>query len=148
PRARASAPRCWRRWEARGCCGSRERMVRGETWDDPRGRREKVEEGRGANLLPSPFFPLGLPLLEFPAQPFFLFAQLRRHHLVEVLGLEDLANLDFGAAIEGRLLQPLDGFLHRSGLPDPEACDQLLALRERTVDDGALAALEAHARSA
>src|SRR5262249_17303485 len=77
------------------------------------------------------------------AQPLVGLAQLRRELLAEVVGLEDLAQLDLDTAVERRSLEPLDRLLARRALPDPVACDDLLGLGERTVDDGALAAVEA-----
>src|SRR6478609_2439246 len=40
--------------------------------------------------------------------------------------------------------RPLDRFVHRFHLPDPEACHELLGLRERAVDERATGALEQH----
>src|SRR3979409_1972917 len=77
------------------------------------------------------------------AQPHVGLAQLRRQLLAEVVGLEDLAQLDLDAAVERRALEPLDCLLARRALPHPVAGDDLLGLGERTVDDGALAAVEA-----
>ena len=59
----------------------------------------------------------------------------------------ELAQLELDAAVERRALEPLERLLARRALPDPEAGDQLLGLGERAVDDGALPALEAHARA-
>src|SRR6266480_4708183 len=82
---------------------------------------------------------LGRPL----AQPLVGLAQLRRQLLAEVVGLEDLAQLDLDAAVERRSLEPLDRLLARRALPDPVAGDDLLGLGERTVDHGPRAAVEA-----
>src|SRR5689334_19271631 len=80
------------------------------------------------------------------ANAVLLGAQLGRELLAEVLGLEDLADLDLRFARHGigGALDPLDGFLERAHLEDPEARDQLLGLGERPVDHGALAAREAN----
>src|SRR3546814_5656990 len=58
----------------------------------------------------------------------FLRAQFRRHLLGEVVHLEPLAQLDFGAAVERRALQPINRFLLRSDLPDPVAGNPSLGL--------------------
>src|ERR1051326_214667 len=60
----------------------------------------------------------------------------------EILGLEDLTQLDFGAAVEGRALEPLDRLVLGLALPQPEPGDQLLGLRERPVGHGPLLPLE------
>src|SRR5438445_653319 len=44
----------------------------------------------------------------------------------EVVGLEDLADLDLGATIERCTLEPLDRLVLRPALPDPVAGDELL----------------------
>src|SRR5580704_17375005 len=84
-----------------------------------------------------------LALGSLRAQPLVGLAQLRRQLLAEVVGLEDLAQLDLDTAVERCSLEPLDCLIARSALPDPVARDELLGLREGTVDDGALAAVEA-----
>src|SRR5919199_1013506 len=76
------------------------------------------------------------------AQPLVGLAQLGGELLAEVVGLEDRAQLDLHAAAERCALEPLDRLLARSALPDPVARHDLLGLGERTVDDGALVALE------
>src|SRR5260370_27222894 len=53
------------------------------------------------------------------AQPLFPFADLRRGVLAEVFDLEDLPNLDLGAAAERSALEPLDRLFHRPRLPQP-----------------------------
>src|SRR2546423_4572644 len=60
------------------------------------------------------------------------------------LELEDLTDLE-GPAVVGCPLQPLEGLVHRTHLPQPVTGDQLLGLRERPVDDGALLAIETNA---
>src|SRR5262245_30341165 len=68
----------------------------------------------------------------------FLGLQLGREGGPEVLGLKYPADLDLAVCRMrvGATLDPLDGFLHRPHLPEPEARDQLLGLRERPVDHG------------
>src|SRR5262249_33573505 len=77
------------------------------------------------------------------ALPRFLVAQLGAEIRAEVLGLEHAPDLDLLVALlEGRAADPLDRFLHRLHLPEPEARDQLLGLRERPGDYGAPPAAE------
>src|SRR5690349_2401302 len=71
---------------------------------------------------------------------------LLRQRAPEVLRLDQLANLDL-TVLERRALEPLDRFGLGFQLPDPEATDQFLRLRERTVDHGPLRALELHSGS-
>src|SRR5688500_2687551 len=85
--------------------------------------------------------------LDLSAQPVFLRSELRRELGAEILGLEDLANLDLRIAAERRALEPLDCLLLRLHLPDPEARDQLLGLRERAIDDRPILSRESHARA-
>src|SRR5688500_537776 len=85
--------------------------------------------------------------LDLSAQPVFLRSELRRELGAEILGLEDLANLDLRIAAERRALEPLDCLLLRLHLPDPEARDQLLGLRERAIDDRPNLSRESHART-
>src|SRR6266508_4890231 len=74
------------------------------------------------------------PPLDLRAEAVLLRAELGRELLAEVVGLEHRPDLDLGAAVEGRALQPLHGLLHVLHLPQPEAGDQLLGLGERPVD--------------
>src|SRR5438105_471975 len=60
------------------------------------------------------------------------------------LMLGDLTDLE-GAAIVWRSLQPLEGLIERSHLPQPVPGHKLLGLGPRSVDDGALLAIEPHA---
>src|SRR5690348_2278525 len=88
--------------------------------------------------------------VDLRAQALFLLAKLGRELGAEILGFEDLADLDLGRlALErrGAALHPLDGLVERLDLDDPEARDELLRLGERTVDDRALAVIEADARA-
>src|SRR3712207_260100 len=87
--------------------------------------------------------------LDLLAQALLGLAQLRRQVLAEVVGLEDLPDLDLGVALHRvrAALDPLDGLLHRADLPQPEARDQLLGLRERAVHDAPVGAAEAHPRT-
>src|SRR6266487_1781155 len=73
------------------------------------------------------------------AQALLLLLQLRGELGAEVLGLEDLADLDVAVLREGvgAALDPRDRLLLRLYLPEPEAGDQLLRLGERAVDHGA-----------
>src|SRR2546428_3699486 len=64
----------------------------------------------------------------------------------EVRRLEELADLHLGI-LEGGALEPLDGLRLGLHLPEPEACDQLLRLRERSVDHRPLASGEPDARA-
>jgi hypothetical protein len=59
----------------------------------------------------------------------------------EIVGLEHLANLDLGITVRewiGTALDPLDCFLQRLHLEEPEAGDQLLGFGEGAVDNGPL----------
>src|SRR3546814_199854 len=65
----------------------------------------------------------------------FLRAQFRRHLPGEVVHLEHPAQLDFGAAVERRALQPFNRFLLRADLPDPVAGNQFLGLGKWSIYD-------------
>src|SRR5215831_14214212 len=82
--------------------------------------------------------------LDLLAQAFFPGARLWGKVLTEVFGFEDRADFDFFVA-EGSPFQPLDGLVHGTDLPEPEAGDQLLGFSERAVDDRALGAIELYA---
>src|SRR5438874_8881565 len=85
----------------------------------------------------------GRPLPDFS----LLLPELWREILAKVLRLEYLANLYF-TLLEWRALEPLDRFIHGLHLPQPEAGDELLGLRERPIDHGSLLrSLESYARS-
>src|SRR5690348_1601078 len=75
--------------------------------------------------------------LDVRADALLALAHLRRQDLAEVLVLEDLPDLDDRIALHRvrAALDPLDGLLQRADLPQPEAGDQLLGLRERAVHD-------------
>src|SRR5713226_7626693 len=60
------------------------------------------------------------------------------------LVLDDLADLERPAVV-GCPLQPLEGLVDRAHLPQPIPGHELLCLRERSVDDGALLAVEPNA---
>src|SRR5438477_9912736 len=77
--------------------------------------------------------------LSLRPQPRILLFQLGRNFSPEVFQLENLAEFDLGSTIERSPLQPLDGFLHRTYLPQPEARDQLLGFGEWSVNHGPLA---------
>src|SRR4051794_10242348 len=86
------------------------------------------------------------------AEALLLLAQLGRECLAEVLGLEDLTELDRRALAltrtgPGHALHPLDRLLLRLHLDDPEAGDQLLGLGERPVSHGGLAVGEPDPRA-
>src|SRR4051794_27014595 len=88
-----------------------------------------------------------LQLRRLRPQALLLLAELRRELVAEVLGLEDLADLDVGALSLPRTrtrhpLHPLDRLFLRLDLDDPEAGDQLLGLGERAVGHGGLAVRE------
>src|SRR6185312_7593910 len=74
----------------------------------------------------------------------FLFSQIRREFITEILGLGHLSDLDLGV-LERRPSEPRYRFIPRLHLPDPEACNQLLGLGEWPVDDRSLAVRELHA---
>src|SRR5512142_2156492 len=81
----------------------------------------------------------------------FPLAQLRRELGAEVLGFVNAADFDLAVAVFERAraaLGPLQRFLHRLALPQPETGDELLGFGKRPVDDQALVAAEADARAA
>src|SRR4051812_23277627 len=77
---------------------------------------------------------------DFGAEPFFRLSKLGREIRTEVVGFEHLPDLEhrFPTSRLGTALQPLDRLLLRLDLPDPEAGDQLLRLREWPINDGRL----------
>src|SRR5712691_8529149 len=91
------------------------------------------------------------PLLLGPgcrrAQPLFVPPESGLELGTEVVRFEDMANLDVGAVIERRTLEPLDRLFVGLHLPQPEAGDQLLRLGERPVDHGPLASREPDTRA-
>src|SRR5688500_18158869 len=76
---------------------------------------------------------LRLLLGHLSAQSLFLLAQLWRQGLAEVIGFEDLPDLDLRFAHHriGATLPPVDRLFERRALPDPEAGDQLVGFGER-----------------
>src|SRR5438309_5462707 len=64
-------------------------------------------------------------------------AKVPSHALV----LDDLTDLE-GPAVIWCPLEPLEGLVNRAHLPEPITGHELLGLRERPVDDGALLAIE------
>jgi len=67
-----------------------------------------------------------------------------RELFAEILGLEDLADLDLGLVTRMRARAfpcPRDGLVERGAFPDPEARDQVLGLREWAIHDRALVVL-------
>jgi hypothetical protein len=86
----------------------------------------------------------------FGSQALFLFAEFGGEFGAKILGLEDLADFDFGLLVGhgvGAAFYPPDRLFHRFALPEPEASDQLLGLGEGPIDDGALVAGEVDAFS-
>jgi hypothetical protein len=80
-------------------------------------------------------------------EAFIVLTELHRVLRTEVLGLEDLSDLDLAFAVHrvGAALYPFDCLLERLGLDEPEASDELFRFGERAVDDTALAAIEVNA---
>src|SRR5690606_33401468 len=71
----------------------------------------------------------------------FLLPQLRSELRTEILGFENLANLDLALqAGEGARcpLDPIDALFQGVHLEDPEPGDQFLGFGKRAVDDAAL----------
>src|SRR5882724_13554700 len=60
------------------------------------------------------------------AQARLVLAQFRRQRLAKILRRENLADLDLGAAVERGALHPVDGFIQRCGLDQPEAGDEVV----------------------
>src|SRR5207253_9291100 len=60
------------------------------------------------------------------------------------LELEDFTNLE-SPAVVGRPLEPFEGLVDRAHLPQPIPGHELLGLRERSVDDSSLLAVEPNA---
>src|SRR5207302_3985910 len=60
------------------------------------------------------------------------------------LELEDFTNLERPAVV-GCPLEPFEGLVHRAHLPQPIPGHELLGLRERSVDDSSLLAVEPNA---
>ncbi len=107
-------------------------------------RRRHAAAAHPAEVVSRPVHPRPVLALDLRAQPLLLLARLGGGGLAEVLGLDDLADLDLGAAVEGGPLDPLDALVERLGLQEPEARHELLGLGERPVDHGAAGAVEAH----
>src|SRR5271170_8270686 len=80
--------------------------------------------------------PLGILRLELGCQ-----------RIAEILGSEDGTDFDIRIRQHGvrAALDPFDRLLDRPNLPDPEAGDQFLGLRERAVDHRACLAGKTHA---
>src|SRR6266550_2200799 len=140
--------RCtWSSWR-RGRRGARSPPSRSRTpWGSPASWSASSSASRcGVLCLGS-----GSGLARLPgrlcAYALLLCPQLRRQRGTEIVRLEDLANLDLGAAVEGRPLEPLDRFVLGLHLPQPEAGNELLRLGERPVDHSALVAGEPHTRA-
>src|SRR6185312_1248776 len=73
----------------------------------------------------------------------FLLFQIRCEFITEILGFGHLTDLDL-RVIERRPPKPRYRFIPRLHLPYPEACNELLGLGERPVDDSSLAVRELH----
>src|SRR5215472_7482561 len=56
----------------------------------------------------------------------FLLSHFRSSFVAEISQLKDRADLHFHSAVEWSALEPLDGLLQGTHLPDPELADQLL----------------------
>src|SRR5688572_21860558 len=83
----------------------------------------------------------------FGAQALLLLAQLRGEVLAEILGLEHLPDLDLLPVREGGALEPRDRLVERLDLPQPEAGDQFLGMREGPSGDCAILSGETHAHA-
>src|SRR5438034_9237653 len=68
-------------------------------------------------------------------------------HVLVSPRLVHLADFDFSAIAERRALDPLDRFVFRLHLPDPEARDQIFRFGERPIGHRMLAARELDART-
>src|SRR6266699_5742606 len=68
-------------------------------------------------------------------------AAVRARAPLHTLELDDLTDLERPAVV-GCPLQPLEGLVDRAHLPQPIPRHELLALREWSIDDGALLAVE------
>src|SRR5665647_3669247 len=92
------------------------------------GRLQRVRPPRSGRMaLGVCLHPCALPLL--------LLAQLGRERLAELLGVEDLTDLDLGFAAHRRALHPVDHLLERVRLDHPVAGDQLIRLRKGSTAD-------------
>src|SRR6478735_3520233 len=70
------------------------------------------------------------------AEAYLLLAQFRRQGLSKILGIEDLPDFDFSAAVERRALHPIDRLVQRLHLNQPEARDEIADHGERPMRDG------------
>src|ERR1700730_18547271 len=75
------------------------------------------------------------------AQALFLLTQLRRQRLAKIFRREHLAELDLIALAERRALHPVDRFVERFGLDQPEAGDEIAGEVERAAAHGGLIAV-------
>src|SRR5438105_5244752 len=73
-------------------------------------------------------------------QPLFLLAQLGGERFAKIFRGKHLADFDLVAAKERRALHPLDRFIERLGVDQPEAGDEIARERKRTATDAALPA--------
>src|SRR6266511_2157314 len=88
-----------------------------------------------------------LVLFDHGPLPLFLLPQLGRELGAEILGLEDLTDLDFLPVFERNALRPFECFLLRLHLPNPKPGDELFGLRKGAVPHRALAARVRDART-
>src|SRR5690606_15875271 len=131
---------------ARSSATSRSRTTRASP---PISRADSMRQTVSMALRVSSVEPAIVGLLLTPlhllAQPFVTSSELGRVLRPEVFSVEDLPEFDLRAPVERSALEPLHGFIHRLHLPEPVARHQLFGLRERSVDDRPLLALEPHA---
>src|SRR6185437_13215995 len=85
------------------------------------------------------WIPFGLLLRgHLRADALFLLPELRSELVTEIRRFKHLTNLDFGV-FKGCFLKPLDRFIQRLHLPQPEACNQLFGFREWSLNHTLLA---------
>lgn len=80
-------------------------------------------------------------LVELGAQTLLFRAELGGEFRAEVVGFGDRTNLELRILARHRIgtaTRPLDRFIDRLDLPEPETRDELLGFRERSIDDAAL----------
>src|SRR4026207_1099726 len=91
----------------------------------------------GQSAIQNPRSTIELPLLagHLLTNSIFLLSQFWRELVAEVGCFKHLTNLNFFIIIERSALQPLDRLFFRLHLPEPEAGNELLCFRERTIGD-------------
>src|SRR6202790_2573388 len=102
------------------------------------GLRVAVITGRASSREPGMTRVLRLRALG--AKTVLLLAQFGCQRLAKILGIEDLANFDLGAAVERRALHPFDGLVPRLHLNQPEPGNEIAGHGERAVADATLLA--------